>query len=501
MACKVFSIHDTWVKGAGLGDVDDLAAIFYLAKVYRDETIVIYIVNDVDIQVGKTKFQIFNETYGNDLRSICPKLVLFGMSNNKPPSNNKSPPLTLTKIVGSQNTNLDEPNVQLESYLKGAETVIICAPINDRDSNLCDLLNNLGEGEIHNLKGQGVIGATPPPYNFNNSCKLKLTPCDANKKGKVGNNEIQCYGTDESNRRFDYETLGKIVGEKNIETMRKYAIMKVLFLPPANFAMGLVVSKKELEADGEQNMTGTGTGNNLTGLLIYNPPPDLEVPIPPIRPNEIIKQHIDQNKFNVDATLESYPFINEYYKLMKDEVVPGASKECHLRFKRAMAYIASSLSKFTQKPIDKAHTLATFSNDAGLYNSLIVDSIEISSPMWDLIAVHAMITGTPLDKPADANKMVESDIRSKILSKIRSNIEVANIMGRMYLSNSKSRIKSRSSNAKRPATVTRSNARSNLGYNSKKSTKNTPRGTSFGGSRKNKRKNTYRKKRRVTKKH
>ena len=431
---EVFSIHDTWVKGALIGDVDDLAAIFYLARKFKGKNVAIYIVNDiVHVEEKGSRLDQFNAAYGKALRDICPEIIFIGISglgdfNNK-----------LIKI-GKETIDITE-NDDLIDIMHKSRKIIICAPIKDiNDVKLCVALNTK-KFKDNVLYGQSSP-VEPRGYNFDiTRCTLLITGDSQN--ALIGHNPIKWYTTDNTNRRLNKEQLTQIIGdgfiggtnENIVDMMKKFAIMKTLFLPVLSFVLGLFVSKNELIKNIKTDETligtdvkGTSFGNNISGLLLFNYTDgkyDIKETLYPSNPHKLIKEYFEKNTIEgktvdntVDAIMEAET--NKYIKTYMNDIISRfhstTSDEVKKRFKYAMAYVAESMPKLLNiyNPIEQMYDLGTFSNSKR-YNDLIVTDIDISSPMWDLVAVHNVMVGPEDPKPVDT-PIITDDLFEKIIN-------------------------------------------------------------------------------------
>jgi hypothetical protein len=176
--------------------------------------------------------------------------------------------------------------------------------------------------------------------------------------------------------------------------------MKVIFLPSGKFAMGLCVSNPEL---GTQPVMGAGKGNNIIGLLIYNKPKQ-DSPIPPTKPFELLQEYFEsklpanENKTteNINQLVENKikgTFIEKFTLdiINKNE---NADEEVKRRFKYAMAYIVESIPKLLNNPANFTQMVdLKGAITSGLHHEIRDSSTNISSPMWDLIAMYYAING------------------------------------------------------------------------------------------------------------
>jgi hypothetical protein len=458
--CEVFSIHDAYVNGAEMGDVDDIAAIFYLARKFASKRIIIYIVNDIELEIGtnKSKLDKFNEEYGKKLRKICKNIIFFGISgiydNNligitdknelntnsfKELKNLRRENLPIVKQRKKENYNriISTFPDNMYNYLINSKKIIICAPINNKDNFLLDTLNSIVLKEDQQLYCQGNP-MDKDAYNFQDiRCKL-----NKNKDGNntyIGNNIVNWYDTTYTNRRFKKEQLNEIIDDNQIIlTIMKYAIMKVIFLPSGKFAMGLCVSNPEL---GTQPVMGAGKGNNIIGLLIYNKPKQ-DSPIPPTKPFELLQEYFEsklpanENKTteNINQLVENKikgTFIEKFTLdiINKNE---NADEEVKRRFKYAMAYIVESIPKLLNNPANFTQMVdLKGAINSGLHHEIRDSSTNISSPMWDLIAMYYAINGITRksiedDHTVNDPKIVNSIITDELFTNILMSMSPTN---------------------------------------------------------------------------
>jgi len=478
--CEVFSIHDAYVKGAYKGDVDDIAAIFYLARKFASKRIIIYIVNDIELErvTNKSKLDKFNEEYGNTLREICKDIIFFGISGK-----NNNNLIGITKVNNELFTNLDKTFTpvskksailsiyqksicnfpdELRKYFSNSKKIIICAPINYTDVFLLNKLNNIEKNSNQTLYCQGRPAAGS--YNFKDENSYLIITSPDNKSYFINGKLINWYDTPYTNRRFNIEKLIKIVGDNPtiIKTMMKYAIMKSIFLPNMAFILGVFVSKKELK---DEPSDGAGTGNNAVSLLIYNPP---DAPVNAVNaPNAAVNAAVNavaapnaapnavapSNKIFTTTTphteIETYfkkkynqPNIEQLNNLVEDQINgtfiknyteniismngPKTSEEVKRRFKYAMAYLLESIPKLLDTELDKMLDLGE-SIKQGLYDQVKEPSVDCSSPMFDLLTVYYItnnITRENIERNLDINdpNLVNTLITDQVFNEIEQSI-------------------------------------------------------------------------------
>jgi hypothetical protein len=465
MSRVIFSIHDTWVKGSATGDVDDLAAIFYLAKRCRNDTVIIYIINDAALN-GKrfSKLESFNKEYGNKLRELCPKLILYGMTGDILENGSVIPKNKEELVKYSKNDSEKEEDTAIESmskYLKKANPVIICAPINsERDPQLHAFFEN---NKIENLYGQSnfING-----YNFSKGAPslCDLTIERTNLTIGKQNNKIKLYETNHVNRRLTSDQLEIIVDDPDIVLMMmKYGILKTVFFPIEHFIMGLYVSNDEflediknkvddddievLNEDESSKGSGASTGNNATGLIIFNNPnKDNSTTKTNIqRPHSEIQKYFTDKKINYIETLKDYDFVNVFTNeiIEKARAFRGPHKyqpEIEKRFKYAMAYMAVCMKKWFSETITNRHDLGTFSVTPQYdeFNPIERSKVDITSPMWDLIAIHYILDEISVEKQnvlvfknellVDTDKQADTAVWKYIESAIQTELKPSTIV-------------------------------------------------------------------------
>jgi hypothetical protein len=234
---KVVSIHDPWLPGMGLGDVDDWAAIYYLAK--RVTYPVIYIVSDVAVQEptiapggAATRFDAFMALHAANLLAINANIRFVSIAT------------------------WDEAMAHLETSQK----IIICGRVTTRDQNLYDWLSNPA-----NTANKRVYGS--PAYNFGNfplnvspNPAFNLLPTQLVVPGMIS------YTSNSINRRVRRDqfnnliTVGPNGGPNNaiIDLMMMYGFMKNVCLPSSPGTIGFLV-----------NAPGVGLGNSAYGIALY----------------------------------------------------------------------------------------------------------------------------------------------------------------------------------------------------------------------------------------
>lgn len=394
---EIFSIHDTWVTGSKMGDVDDLAAIFYLAKTYSNKTVVIYIINDAEKDNGTkiSKVEKFVESYGKKLFELCPKMIIFGIGIDDFGIG------TFIKKYSSKKTSnyscLEPYDKEMYEYLKQSKKVVICAPVHSsRDPHLHKYLNTI---TITNLYAQSDLVSG---YNFTGS-DLTKDP----KKNTIGKSNIKCYPTGITNRRLLPDQLDTLIGDPEIKKMMiKYGVMKTICLPPYAVVMSLYVSKNELnhdnptkypideetkavvmEIDGVRKpLIGANTGNNATGLIIFNKPANVSEYVIQ-RPHSIIKEYFGDDTKR-DEKLSTNPVVEQFMQRIID-MNKGADPDIVERFKYAMAYVCVCIEDWLPK-MKEFYTLGSFS-ESPFYNDLAIDKVQRTSPMWDLIAMYYIV--------------------------------------------------------------------------------------------------------------
>ena len=449
---EIFSIHDTWVDGATLGDLDDLAAIFYLAKTYRDKRVIIYIVNDGKKHDDSYLSRVveFNKEYGDKLRGLCEKLIIYGIDNSrfgknfniliKYPSNESNQTNSMMSAINSE-----QNKQEMYNFLDKSKKVVICAPVHStKDKILHEYLNTK---TIQNLYGQSLLSNG---YNFKDIKTCDLTINKENVKNginEIGINKIKVYDTNITNRRFKTEQLIEIVDdEKIVKRMMKYAIMKTIFLPPIeskpSFVLGLYVSNSEFKNDYEHTYDtgqnpgpyGAGTGNNAIGLIIFNKPEVSNYDIQ--KPHSVIETYFKDTQPETILNKSQFKSIKEYMdgvlKLNKDHLPINDLKDSTKtnedtkiiikRFENAMAYMCVCMEKWfpTSDKDPTLNTLLQKSNSIGsfsetqLYKEFDPFALEVnvSSPMWDLIAMHYIVKGIDppkeQDEPMYVNELLET---------------------------------------------------------------------------------------------
>ncbi len=448
---EVFSIHDTWVKEALLGDVDDLAAIYFLARKYKDKGVAIYIVNDIVHNSQGSRLDRFNAVYGSALRKICPKIIFIGISGLNA-FNGK-----LIKIGNTSTLDItaQEGNSQLIQIMQGSRKIIICAPIkkNDKtsdksgriiDAELCDALNTQ---TFFNSKLYGQSNPIGGGYNFQtDKCELNIT----NENGQIVvgvGNIMKWYNTDETNRRFTTKQLLKIIGDETfVEGMKKYAIMKTIFLPPIKQTVGLCVSKNELKFDYPEKkddafFVGTMFGNNAIGLLMFKPPlydGKLEIEDILLHPHKLIEKHFKlsmiknttQSNMTTDEYVDKILSVNPGFKTYADDIIaknnsPETTDEVKRRFRYVIAYIIdampSLLKKGTPIPTEMYNLQSSIQNK--MDDVLEVAKVDVSSPMWDLIAVRNIVDDHDTDDvelKVLSNSMVSDKLYNEIIDSMNN---------------------------------------------------------------------------------
>ena len=258
---RIVAVHDPWTPGMGLGDVDDWAAIFYLAKRVRNP--VIYIVSDVAVQNPApggpvTRAAAFVALIGPHLLALNPNI----------------------RFVSDANWGA------AEAELQQTRKIIICARIGQRDPNLFAWLGdptNLAGKEVY---GQGTgggsynFGGWPLPVSPNPAHNLQPTnilgtaqaPTPLSAAGTF-------YNSDSVNRRVNRADLGNLIslpggGPNNnvIDLMMMYGLMKNICLPSAPGTIGFLVRHPNSGAVNAASPTGfnAGLGNNAYGIALYS---------------------------------------------------------------------------------------------------------------------------------------------------------------------------------------------------------------------------------------
>jgi hypothetical protein len=366
---KVVSIHDPWAPGMGLGDIDDWAAIYYLAK--RVTYPVIYIVSDVAVQDpaiapggAATRFDAFMALHAANLRAINGNIEFVSVAT------------------------WDAARAHLEQ----AQKIIICGRVGkERDPTLYAWLTNPA-----NLATKSVYGS--PAYNFGNfplnvspNPAFNLLPTDIVIPSMIP------YASNSINRRVRREQLNSLItigpngGPNNaiIDLMMMYGFMKNVCLPSSPTSVGFLV-----------NSPGVGLGNSAYGIALYRGL-DVQSGRPPA---DLIQEYIsgmgsaergDANPW-VAARL-AIPGIDAFITGTRVDTRPKPIQDM---FFEALAVAIELFIDYVNVPAGQtaigllANGFPTLSTN----NTFRLPPIPISSPMWDLFLVTCSLRGiTPTE--------------------------------------------------------------------------------------------------------
>jgi len=210
----IFAIHDPWMKGYPMGDVDDIVAMFAEAELY--ESVTIFIVNDIPGRCEKFK---------NLIGRIPPNC----------------------KIICD-----DDP--ELEDSFRLSDEIFWFAPITEHDPNLHQLMLDESEKRQKRIYMQGDEANG---YNF----KASTHAIKDALRGKC-----QIIVSNQSNRFLTGAQLDKVIPEANkhlIPLIFKYNIIRLICLPEAS---GESTWNAKLPQRLYTEATGC-LGNNLKGIL------------------------------------------------------------------------------------------------------------------------------------------------------------------------------------------------------------------------------------------
>ena len=337
---RVLLVHDMWTLGAKLekGDLDDILNCFYMAE--QCDRLTIYVTNDTG---DGRRCEAFNRRYGDNLRAICPRVVI---------------------VTGK---------IDLSC---GIHKVILCAPIHpEHDAEL------LGELRKHRLDCKYYAqGDSPTAYNMTGSAITPyiqfgpyptLSVVDA--KGIERKVPIALYNTAATNRKFTLDQLRKFAPDYVVQDVVIYGKHKLCFLPQFVYAIGLLMKKY-------------GTGNTAYGLChTLNLMPLEDTRDPDVVITEYLRKY---GEGHVERVLEKYPAVRTYVESMKEKGAGKLDNEADMAmFKRAITLVVEcTILWFGEKALDRFRTLA----DDDVVAS-ITGTEKYSTSMFDLIVGVAVL--------------------------------------------------------------------------------------------------------------
>lgn len=366
---KVVSIHDPWAPGMGLGDIDDWAAIYYLAK--RATYPVIYIVSDVAVQDpaiapggATTRFDAFIALHAANLRAINGNIEFVSAA-------------TWDAALG---------------HLADAQKIIICGRVGrQRDPDLYDWLTTPA-----NVATKSVYGS--PAYNFGNfpinvspNQAFNLLPTDIVVPSMIS------YASNSINRRVRREQLENLItigpsalpNTAIIDLMMMYGFMKNVCLPSSPGTVGFLV-----------NAPGVGLGNSAYGIALYRGL-DVQRGRPPA---DLIQEYIS-GKGNAErglanpwvATKLSIPGIDAF---IAGTGITTRPPDVQYMFFEALAVAIELFLEYVVVPPGQtaigllANGFPTLSTNY----TFRLPPIPISSPMWDLFLVTCSLKDITQDQ-------------------------------------------------------------------------------------------------------
>jgi hypothetical protein len=388
---RIVAVHDPWTPGMGLGDVDDWAAIFYLATRVRNP--VIYIVSDVAVE---------NPAPGGPVTRAAAFVALIG-------------PHLLALNPNIQFVS-DANWVVAEDELQQTRKIIICARVGQRDPNLFAWLSdpaNLAGKEVY---AQGVgggsynFGVWPLPVSPGNPqfnlqpTNILGTPQAPSPLSAAGT----FYTSDSVNRRVNRADLGHLIklpggGPNNavIDLIMMYGFMKNICLPSAPGTIGFLVRHANSGAVNAASPTGfnAGLGNNAYGIALYS---GLNVN-GGATPADLIRAHI-ATRPNGGGGARGYanPWVNATLNIpglaafmtATNYNTTNRGQDVEDMFCEALAVAVELFLTYVVVPPGVANAAALLAN--GFPNlstnlTFTLPPVPISSPLWDLFTVACIL--------------------------------------------------------------------------------------------------------------
>jgi len=385
---QALMITDGWIRGANLGDMDDIEAAIFFCK--NCEYPLIYVNNDVPL-----RYAGYEQMYGAFLRRLNPNV----------------------QIISGTTDNMDK--------LMEVDTIFILARIHlEDDPDLYRFMTttDLSKKRIYAqgipfpltkdvLEGAGCNPALaknqPLGYNFGvvtGKTKIAYVPTPESPFvfafGPAADaglpNRVTCYMSDSTNRRMSKRQVRQLVGDPTIsDVIIEYSLRKLAFPPPAPpapvtrpFGIGLYVER-------------FGTGNNTKGLLMTRGV---------IKPGQVVG---DVNAMlesmrtddEIDAYCAAHPgteaFLAAYEPWLS---LPGNEAE-RKSFRHAIVFAADTADTFIDIVQPDGSVLPpSFDNTPkalGVQNIRFknLEGVEYVSPCFDLTTVAAVgMMVTPVDQ-------------------------------------------------------------------------------------------------------
>jgi len=390
---SVLSIHDPWSSGMGLGDVDDWAAIYYLAKVVIKP--IIYLVSDVKVEniavapgQSSTRANAFLALHQDRLLALNPNI----------------------KFVSDETWNID--------LIQQCAKIIICARVGSRDQKLLDWLKTPSSLKDKEVYGQGV---GPGSYNFGTWPLNVSKDPECNLLPTTLNIPATLYTSDSVNRRVTRTQLSYLIQDDAIiNLMMMYGFMKNICLPSAPGTIGFLVRHANSGAVNPNNPNGfnPGLGNNAYGIALYRGL-DVSKGMPSVLIQNYIaskgdKQRGDKNKW-VNAKLNT-PGIREFMKTTNYNTT-NRGPEVENLFCEALAVAVELFLEYVVSPDPTSLLINGFPN-LSTHLTFRLPPVQVTSPLWDLFTVACIlnkITPAQIQGDLDLNGLPNSFPSKKLL--------------------------------------------------------------------------------------
>lgn len=424
---RVVSIHDPWKRGMGLGDVDDIAAIYYLAKYARFP--IIYIVNDVGVQDpvlagAQTRFDAFVATYGARLAAINPNIQFISRGNWPDALNffqQTDKIIVCARVCGPPAPPpANATPAQIAAYQANLQL--------PRDPELFDFLNTPANLVGKTIYGQGIGGGS---YNFGGwPLPVSATPAFNLQGTQLVIPGIIAYNSDHVNRRVTIPQLSQLITVGNtaqpdvpvITDMLNYGVMKNLCLPRAPPTVGFLVRHANSGPPDPLNANGfnPGLGNNAFGLALYRglnvqPFLDGQDTIANILYRYIASRPLPGGGAPVNGPRgDAHPWVNALLNtpgirafMAGTTYNAGRGQDVEDMFCEALAVAVELFINLVQPPPGQTAQDLLVNGFPNLSTALTFDVAvvpQVTSPLWDLFTVACIANDVP---PAQIGNDVE----------------------------------------------------------------------------------------------